>query len=62
MERLMDRLMELYNMDKPPMFETLAKGKHSGFEFFIVWCASHPDAYIRIPLNTTHIIRKTTER
>lgn len=45
----MDRLTELYNMERPPIFETITKGKHSGFEFFIVWCASHPNAYIKIP-------------
>lgn len=45
----MDRLAELYDMAKPPMVETIKKGKHSGFEFFIVWCASHPNAYIKIP-------------
>lgn len=44
-----DRLLELYDMAEPPMFETLARGKHSGYEFFIVWCASHPNAYIKIP-------------
>lgn len=47
--RLMDRLMELYDMAEPPMFEMLARGKHSGYEFFIVWCSSHPNAYIKIP-------------
>lgn len=47
----MDRLTELYNMERPPIFETITKGKHSGFEFFIVWCASHPNAYIKIPKN-----------
>lgn len=45
----MDRLMELYDMAKPPIVETIKRGKHSGFEFFIVWCASHPNAYIKIP-------------
>lgn len=44
-----DRLLELYDMAEPPMFETLARGKHSGYEFFIVWCSSHPNAYIKIP-------------
>lgn len=47
----MDRLMELYRMSEPSMFEMLARGKHSGFEFFIVWCCNHPNAYIRIPKN-----------
>lgn len=50
-ERLMDRLAELYDMAKPPIVETLKKGEHSGFEFFILWFSSHPDAYIRIPKN-----------
>ena len=45
----MDRLTELYNMAEPPMFETLSKGKHAGYEFFILWFSSHPNAYIRIP-------------
>lgn len=38
----MDRLTELYNMAEPPMFETLSKGKHAGYEFFILWFSSHP--------------------
>lgn len=45
----MDRLMELYNMSEPPIVETLAKGEHAGFEFFILWYSSHPNAYVRIP-------------
>lgn len=45
----MDRLAELYDMAEPPMFETIAKGKHSGYEFFILWFSSHPNAYIKIP-------------
>ena len=45
----MDRLMELYSMEKPPIVETLKKGEHSGFEFFILWFSSHPNAYIKIP-------------
>lgn len=57
----MDRLMELYRMSEPSMFEMLARGKHSGFEFFIVWCCNHPNAYIRIP-KTTHFIKKITEK
>ena len=44
----MDRLVELYNMAKPPIVETLKKGEHSGFEFFILWFSSHPNAYIKI--------------
>lgn len=45
----MDRLAELYDMAKPPIVETLKKGEHSGFEFFILWFSSHPNAYIKIP-------------
>lgn len=45
----MDRLMELYSMAEPPMIETITKGKHSGYEFFILWFSSHPNAYIKIP-------------
>lgn len=47
----MDRLAKLYDMVEPPIFETLAKGKHSEYEFFIVWCCNHPNAYVRIPKN-----------
>ena len=43
--------MELYSMEKPPMVETIKKGEHSGFEFFILWFSSHPNAYIKIPKN-----------
>lgn len=45
----MDRLAELYDMEKPPMVETIKKGEHSDFEFFILWFSSHPNAYIKIP-------------
>ena len=48
-ERLMDRLAELYNTEKPPIVVMIKSGEHSGYEFFIAWYSSHPNAYIRIP-------------
>lgn len=45
----MDRILELYNMDEPPVAETIATGTHNGYDFVILWYRYHPNAYIRIP-------------
>lgn len=45
----MDRILELYNMKNPPRHRNISSGLYNGFEYFILWFAGHPNAYIKIP-------------
>lgn len=45
----MDRILELYNMKNPPRHKNISSGLYNGFEYFILWFAGHPNAYIKIP-------------
>lgn len=57
----MDRILELYNMDEPPVAETIATGSHNGYDFKILWYRYHPNAYIRIPESHPHYGKDYTE-
>ena len=46
---MMDRILELYNMENPPRHRNISSGLYNGFEYFILWFAGHPNAYIKIP-------------